>query len=164
MFADLQPYICTEDSCKDGFSTYMDRKDWITHEFSHEKAYGNKKFKSCPMCGESIDHLPFANRYSHVASHMENIALTALPLTDDLTEFSSSDEELSIDISRNSDTERLGDSNRPANAFTNAAESLNFAEVDTTVRNGAFWLSEQGAAFSIGASEPIVSSVPKLEK
>ncbi|KAK4442281.1 hypothetical protein QBC34DRAFT_259321, partial [Podospora aff. communis PSN243] len=76
LMADLKPYVCFEAKChRFGFNN---RGDWISHlELDHHYGTG-KESVSCPLCGEQIDHGKVAIT-SHIAHHLEEISLSALP-------------------------------------------------------------------------------------
>lgn len=75
---DLQPYVCLFENCEYGFMTLMDRELWTEHLGSVHGLDRNWESLSCPMChemtgeGRSVISL-------HIAKHMEEIAIDAMP-------------------------------------------------------------------------------------
>ena len=68
VFADLQPYICTFESCKSEMVKFPTRKLWSEHEFSEHR---HSSIWHCPLCSTVFhssrdfeDHLSIDHTYS----------------------------------------------------------------------------------------------------
>lgn len=77
VFQDILPYTCLAKDCEIPSKLYASRDVWYSHlttqhsiEFPRDVAY------KCPLCATSLEH-PEAK--SHLASHLEAIAVFALP-------------------------------------------------------------------------------------
>ncbi|KAL2869650.1 chromatin remodelling complex Rsc7/Swp82 subunit-domain-containing protein [Aspergillus lucknowensis] len=61
VFADLQAYVCTHDTCKDALRTFKTRKEWADHEFKNHLSDKQWTCSSCSMRQDSpgalLNHL-----------------------------------------------------------------------------------------------------------
>ena len=97
VFQDLQPYLCLETDCMTPQKMYTNRREWIYHMRSvhtrSEKQEGPDGGTpiSCPLCDLVCVNLGYLDK--HVARHMQELALFALPQHDEnLDEDSNSNE------------------------------------------------------------------------
>ncbi|OOQ88852.1 hypothetical protein PEBR_11720 [Penicillium brasilianum] len=56
VFADLQSYICTHESCKDALKTFPTRKLWADHEFNEHFALLQWRCFTCTVVSSTPDH------------------------------------------------------------------------------------------------------------
>ncbi|KAL4805217.1 hypothetical protein BDV18DRAFT_26095 [Aspergillus unguis] len=65
VFADLQAYVCTHDTCKDAMKTFPSRKLWAEHEFKYHLSNKQWACFACSMVQDSpegfIEHLRTAH-------------------------------------------------------------------------------------------------------
>jgi hypothetical protein len=105
VFSDIRPYICTISRCKDALCTFSSRNEWAEHELGHHwpsyqlavtsnRPNGSQKHIddqvaqipdsssvknfNCPLCQKNLGGSK-RNYISHVAKHMESIALATPP-------------------------------------------------------------------------------------
>ena len=75
IFKDIKPYICTFPDCSMPDTLYESRRQWFLHETTEHRREGF----ICPLCK---DVLISSKQYErHVARHLEELALFALPRT-----------------------------------------------------------------------------------
>ncbi|KAI8711687.1 hypothetical protein NCS52_01432900 [Fusarium sp. LHS14.1] len=78
LWRDLRPWICHDSACDFGNEPFASRKDWIEHlEFDHDFHLAWGSFE-CPLCHEETGKGKTAI-INHLACHMEEISLAALP-------------------------------------------------------------------------------------
>ncbi|KAI1393350.1 uncharacterized protein F4822DRAFT_439433 [Hypoxylon trugodes] len=84
LFADPQPWVCFQTACPCGFAPFQTRSEWIKHLYKGQELHSEWDDKTCPICLVVIDDGSLAT-ISHVAHHLEEIALASLPcnLNDD---------------------------------------------------------------------------------
>ncbi|UPL00083.1 hypothetical protein LCI18_011017 [Fusarium solani-melongenae] len=100
LWRDLRPWICHDSACDFGNEPFTSREDWIEHlEFDHNFQLAWGSFE-CPLCHEETGEGKTAIIH-HLASHMEEISLAALPSGYD----SDNDLEGSEDEAKNEDTD-----------------------------------------------------------
>ena len=78
LWRDLRPWICHDITCDLGNEPFTSREDWIEHlEFDHgfHLAWGSFE---CPLCHEETGKGK-TTIVHHLARHMEEISLAALP-------------------------------------------------------------------------------------
>ena len=113
VFYDLQPYICTEISCKTPDRLYTTKHEWLHHlRTRHSRDWsslprrlpfggqdgGRNRDGLCRLC--SADLLTKECLNQHVARHLQELALFLLPPTlDGLDEKNRSSEEIESDVS-----------------------------------------------------------------
>ncbi|ERF70930.1 hypothetical protein EPUS_06715 [Endocarpon pusillum Z07020] len=161
VFLDLQPYICTFAGCRDMLVTFPTRALWFEHELQQHRV---KESYKCNDCGQEVGsrdlfirhlevdhHMPLNNQQqatgwlsrrqfaTHVACHMEEIALTSLPRNDEddsdgsavdeddpTHSFPKSDNASSIQLERISDSPVADESDctHPSSSKLNDASSV----------------------------------------
>lgn len=62
VFADLQPYICTFEGCRDMLVTFHSRMAWFEHEYKHHWLNGGTK---CILCSATL------RDETHFSEHLE---------------------------------------------------------------------------------------------
>ncbi len=76
IFKDIKPYVCTFPDCRTPDRLYDSRHEWSFHETTEH----HRKDLSCPLCK---DTLKSSKLYEwHVARHLEELSLFALPRTE----------------------------------------------------------------------------------
>lgn len=88
VFQDLQPYICIAPTCATPDKLYSTRHEWVHHlEMAHLIAaqHGGvwKEIKvsaGCPLCGVEVES---GRVHSHLARHLQELALFVLPRIED---------------------------------------------------------------------------------
>ncbi|KAF5618430.1 ankyrin repeat [Fusarium sp. NRRL 25303] len=99
LYSDLQPYLCLETECD--MSSFRNRNDWVSH-LALEHYEPDWKSITCPLCFEIAEQGKVAIT-RHLASHLEEISLSALPSNpDEDASDASSDAEAMSNESRNS--------------------------------------------------------------
>ncbi|KAK8134613.1 hypothetical protein PG984_006625 [Apiospora sp. TS-2023a] len=78
ILADLQPYICLDNTCQQRTTPFLTKAQWEQHVISEHKDSIPWKNLKCPICLEDISNNA-SNASKHVAGHLEQIALTGLP-------------------------------------------------------------------------------------
>ncbi|KAI0008187.1 hypothetical protein F4779DRAFT_588198 [Xylariaceae sp. FL0662B] len=88
LYLDLQPYVCLDTSCSNAI--FDTRNDWIAHLALDHGLEPLWPTIECPLCLESTGEGKVAI-ISHLANHLEEISLSALPShpDDELSEGSS---------------------------------------------------------------------------
>ncbi|KAK0644629.1 hypothetical protein B0T16DRAFT_460662 [Cercophora newfieldiana] len=77
LMSDLKPYVCLEANCYQlGFDT---RKDWVSHLALDHQYPRTSESVTCPLCREQLHDGRLAIT-SHLARHLEEISLSALPI------------------------------------------------------------------------------------
>ncbi|KAJ5629739.1 Zinc finger C2H2 [Penicillium herquei] len=106
VFNDLLPYLCVFPNCPSPHRLYESRREWFSHiqsqhSISSDGAAGNV---SCPLCMSSVSSGKHLER--HIGRHLEELALFALPRSeeDDDGPPNSSDESSDGDESIDPDT------------------------------------------------------------
>ncbi|KAL2672473.1 hypothetical protein Neosp_013184 [[Neocosmospora] mangrovei] len=78
LWRDLRPWICHDSACDFGNEPFASREDWIEHlEFDHDFHLAWRSFQ-CPLCHKETGEGKAAIIH-HLARHMEEISLAALP-------------------------------------------------------------------------------------
>ena len=78
LFADLQPYVCPWDQCLGNTTTFRSRNTWVSHLGQEHNLASHRNGSACPLCLESVgDGLGAVG--VHIARHLEDIALAAIP-------------------------------------------------------------------------------------
>ena len=78
LFADLQPYVCPWDQCLGNTTTFRSRDTWINHLDQEHTIASHWNGLTCPLCLESAgDGLGAVS--VHIARHLEDVALAAIP-------------------------------------------------------------------------------------
>ncbi|KAI0138655.1 hypothetical protein F4776DRAFT_663024 [Hypoxylon sp. NC0597] len=77
LLADLQPWVCCQTSCPCSHTPFATRKEWIEHLRKGHSTHPEWDDKTCPICTDVVPGGLVA--ISHVAHHLEEISLAALP-------------------------------------------------------------------------------------
>ncbi|KAG7006555.1 hypothetical protein G7Y79_00014g037300 [Physcia stellaris] len=88
VFQDLQPYICIYGECTTPEKLYTSRREWISHvekyhaegaatESANQDRGMTDNRKSCPLC--TVPSIQEGDLTKHIARHLEELALFALP-------------------------------------------------------------------------------------
>ena len=78
LFTDLQPYVCPWDPCLGNTTTFRSRNTWINHLSQEHTLASHWNGSACPLCLENAgDGLGAVS--VHIARHLEDIALAAIP-------------------------------------------------------------------------------------
>ncbi|RPB06613.1 hypothetical protein P167DRAFT_83451 [Morchella conica CCBAS932] len=82
VFADLAPYMCIRSRCRSAGTFYTSKKAWVLHDTlcirDAREGAGETTTEVCPFCLKDFGR-DTGRFYSHVAHHMEDIRLFALP-------------------------------------------------------------------------------------
>ena len=89
VFNDLQPYVCTDASCAIPDKLYTNRHEWLQHlknehdhvEMAKSAISSQSQQRTCELCGEVQETIKRYN--SHVARHLQELALWILPRSDE---------------------------------------------------------------------------------
>ncbi|KAL6918829.1 hypothetical protein FSHL1_002827 [Fusarium sambucinum] len=91
IFSDLSPYSCTVRTCATETKLYSSTRSWVDHEAWHRPR--SWQGSECPFCYKTPSLTSARSYYKHVAEHLREISLAALPYSSDSdAESSSSDE------------------------------------------------------------------------
>ena len=84
VFADLQPYSCTDSACPVADKLFTTRREWLDHCLAahssdplHEKFWDSASEAICPLCMEVETSSKSLTR--HLARHLQELALFVLP-------------------------------------------------------------------------------------
>ncbi|KAI1658272.1 hypothetical protein F4813DRAFT_357895 [Daldinia decipiens] len=78
LLADLQPWICCQIACPCDRKPFETREEWVEHLYKGHKSHPEWDDKTCPLCLTVINEGGLIT-LSHVARHLEEISLAALP-------------------------------------------------------------------------------------
>ncbi|KAL6399967.1 hypothetical protein AUP68_17377 [Ilyonectria robusta] len=106
LYSDLQPYLCLETKC--GMLAFRNRKEWSTH-LALEHYEPDWEPETCPLCFETTGQGQIAIT-RHLAGHLEEISLSALPTNAD-EEDDEASSKASLDSSQHHDPGADADSN-----------------------------------------------------
>ena len=73
IFKDIKPYVCTFSECSIPDRLYDSRREWYSHEITEHR----REDYVCSLCKETLKSSKQCER--HVARHLEELALFALP-------------------------------------------------------------------------------------
>lgn len=76
IFKDIKPYVCTFSECSIPDRLYDSRREWYSHEITEHR----REDYVCSLCKDSLKSSKQYER--HVARHLEELALFALPRTE----------------------------------------------------------------------------------
>ncbi|RKK62106.1 hypothetical protein BFJ69_g17053 [Fusarium oxysporum] len=163
LYSDLQPYLCLETECD--MSSFRNRNDWVSH-LALEHYEPDWKSITCPLCFEITEQGKVAIT-RHLAGHLEETSLSALPSNpgEDASDASSEAEAMSTE-SRGS-TEARGFStevNVPTKdeTFKDALQNrLDIAREDLNVEGGGNDLKADSTAGNYDSHAPSGSQVIK---
>jgi hypothetical protein len=96
LYSDLRPYICIFEDCPAKEHQFSIRDDWVEHIGVAHGLAPEWQSISCPLCGVETGN-GRASCSRHIASHLEEIALAALPNTSEIDDVHAS---TSKDLSR----------------------------------------------------------------
>lgn len=96
VFNDLMPYLCVFPSCPTPHRLYESRREWFSHlQSQHSISETPNVHVSCPLC---LSSLPSGKQLErHVGRHLEELALFALPRSEE------DDDEAAISSDEDSD-------------------------------------------------------------
>ncbi|KAH6842692.1 hypothetical protein B0I37DRAFT_448126 [Chaetomium sp. MPI-CAGE-AT-0009] len=77
VFADLCPYVCTLPGCETASKLFQSSGAWAKHESSHRSE--PRCFSACPFCEIRLPDGSAMAYKKHVAEHLREISLAALP-------------------------------------------------------------------------------------
>ncbi|KAI1378392.1 hypothetical protein F4677DRAFT_393928 [Hypoxylon crocopeplum] len=77
LLADLQPWICCQTSCPCGRAPFATREEWTDHLRKEHALHPDWDDKTCSICSEVVGG--GLATISHIADHLEEISLAALP-------------------------------------------------------------------------------------
>ncbi|ETS86364.1 hypothetical protein PFICI_00192 [Pestalotiopsis fici W106-1] len=109
LFSDLKPYICLVSTCVLNEKLFATKSEWKDHmDLKHTSSQSTTR--NCPVCQENTfygdDHFS-----SHIAKHLEEVALTILPTNADSEDGTDADSGLasseSSDVEENEETRKL---------------------------------------------------------
>ncbi|KAH8202483.1 hypothetical protein TruAng_003383 [Truncatella angustata] len=147
LFSDLQPYICLDNECSSNVASFSTKAAWQTHfELEHNPSSIWSIIK-CPICQQQIqgDKLHCT---SHLARHMEDIALMVLPPTIAESE-GGSDAGSEIEFQQENTNTAFGDrTDTQSSSSQTALSDVNAAEAHKIVENEKLfidnsWLGKQ---------------------
>ncbi|RSL54801.1 hypothetical protein CEP54_009665 [Fusarium duplospermum] len=108
LWRDLRPWICHDSACDFGNEPFASLEDWVQHlEFDHDFQPSWSSFE-CPLCHEETGEGKTVI-VNHLARHMEEISLAALPSGYD------SDNDLEESGDENEDEDEGGDEDEDDN-------------------------------------------------
>ncbi|KAM9878516.1 hypothetical protein VDGL01_07368 [Verticillium dahliae] len=78
LYLDLKPWVCHDISCAYGDKPFPNRREWVHHLAQHHDFEVSTESINCPLCHEKMpeDKLKVI---AHLAAHLEEISLAALP-------------------------------------------------------------------------------------
>ncbi|KAI9146994.1 Zinc finger transcription factor ace1 [Paramyrothecium foliicola] len=82
LFSDIQPYVCVVVDCNYVDAPFSTKNEWENHSATEHDLYQASESFDCPICQETLQKTPVKMR-SHIARHLEEIALTILPTNPD---------------------------------------------------------------------------------
>ncbi|KAL9616431.1 MAG: hypothetical protein Q9160_008707 [Pyrenula sp. 1 TL-2023] len=79
VFKDIMPYSCVFPECHNASKLYDSRRDWFRHELNDhiEPFAGKRTTLDCPLC--RLPDIPHFSLEQHLARHLEELALFAVP-------------------------------------------------------------------------------------
>ncbi|KAF5004498.1 hypothetical protein FDECE_9010 [Fusarium decemcellulare] len=95
IFEDLSPYVCTLPGCKSETTLHKSTRAWVKHETEHRAQ--DWQSSECLFCDKGSFSVSSSSYYKHVAEHLREISLAALPhIPESDIEDSSSEGEISV--------------------------------------------------------------------
>ncbi|KAJ4415947.1 hypothetical protein N0V82_007069 [Gnomoniopsis sp. IMI 355080] len=98
LFEDLQPYLCLDEACRLKEAPFPTKAQWETHFALDHARPEDCPGIVCPICQATTPD-GRAHVMSHLAKHMEEIALTILPINADSEDGTDADSGLASDAS-----------------------------------------------------------------
>ncbi|CRK22415.1 hypothetical protein BN1723_002855 [Verticillium longisporum] len=96
LYLDLKPWVCHDISCAYGDRPFPNRREWVNHLAQHHDFEVSSETINCPLCHEKMSEEKL-KVIAHLAAHLEEISLAALPPMAESEEDSSHAEEESTD-------------------------------------------------------------------
>ncbi|KAJ5354972.1 uncharacterized protein N7496_012184 [Penicillium cataractarum] len=123
VFDDLMPYICVFPDCSTPYRLYESRREWFFHlQNQHSVPIDSGGQLNCPLCSSSVTTgKPFEK---HVARHLEELALFALPRSQPQVNPNLSDEEFIGDNRARADSDSNHGSLYRVREYTNEQSPL----------------------------------------
>lgn len=109
LFADLRPYVCPWDSCLHDVAVFQSHNAWINHFCEEHDIVPRCNGIVCPLCLENTGG-GLSAVSGHIARHLEDIVLAALPRKVDSDNGSGSEGDRSVQLSNSSVTGLTGPS------------------------------------------------------
>ncbi|KAK4159525.1 hypothetical protein QBC43DRAFT_247296 [Cladorrhinum sp. PSN259] len=106
IFSDLQPYACLDMACSHSTKTFASREQWTSHLALDHDMHPKWNAIQCSLCAEETGHGKTAVT-QHLARHLEEISLSALPAGVDSNTTTENGSETGDEISERSDSEGL---------------------------------------------------------
>jgi hypothetical protein len=82
LFSDIQPYVCVVLECNYANTPFSTKNEWENHVAAEHDSLQTSEGLNCPICQDNLRKPPIQIR-SHIARHLEEIALTILPTNPD---------------------------------------------------------------------------------
>jgi hypothetical protein len=123
VFNDLMPYICVFSDCSTPHRLYESRREWYFH-LHNQHAVPNDpgSYFNCPLCSSPVGTGKQFER--HVARHLEELALFALPRSQPEVNASQSDRESTRGMMFDTDSDSDQDSLQRVHEYTNEQFNL----------------------------------------
>jgi hypothetical protein len=85
VFLDILPYICLYSACESATRLFGLQREWIGHieEIHGGSAFDETTSVECPLCNENVWKMTEHRLRRHLARHMEDLALFAIPRGED---------------------------------------------------------------------------------
>ncbi|KAK2030581.1 hypothetical protein LX32DRAFT_316220 [Colletotrichum zoysiae] len=94
LFQDLRPYICLEDACPRNVTTFLTKQQWTDHLSLEHSEIASPEIVDCRICLQNLTG-SMVQITTHLARHLEEIALSVLPTSPDSEEGMDDDSQLS---------------------------------------------------------------------
>ncbi|KAK3377949.1 hypothetical protein B0H63DRAFT_562026 [Podospora didyma] len=78
IYLDLQPYLCIDITCTHSNATFPTREKWVSHLSLDHSMEPEWKSIACLLCGENTGYGKMII-IQHLAKHLEEVSLSALP-------------------------------------------------------------------------------------
>lgn len=145
IFNDIKPYVCISSDCRTPNRLFDSRREWFSHlATSHD--IGNFE---CPLCKEILSSLRQYER--HLARHLEELALFALPRSEMDDEIDRDDPE--VEVSAGAKTSNDEESDQEWTASAKEAMKATIAQSQPVTTRGdspidelELWASRRSAA------------------
>ncbi|KAI9155558.1 Zinc finger protein [Paramyrothecium foliicola] len=96
IYDDLVPYCCLYERCSAASETFQRTRGWANHLQSHAKS-DEWPLPTCPFCGPESRHLAYDTFLKHVSNHFREVALAALPPSNEESEYEDNADSSSLD-------------------------------------------------------------------
>lgn len=161
LFMDLKPYMCLVNTCGVNEKQFATKSEWKAHlDLKHPSRQDSNDLK-CPMCQD--DKFTGDEHYStHLAKHMEEVALTILPTNADSEDGTDADSGLASSehsqCEENQDTESLTWPAPDNGENGHVAENVPGLSVSLPAANSAAMVSSGQELSSLSSSAKIPGS------